>query len=224
MRATTPADDAALAVLLDQSYLNTIDFDAEDDHVDELRTWRQHDGADDDASVVALQGPRLVGACLIGRELGTPFLYEIAVLDECRRSGVARALLRRSLSVLGVRNEESISAWVTNGNDASEKLLTSDGFTPVTPPVERSIAIGYYRAAGAVREAVVPAGTVVAVTNDKGGPALWIIGTPSATEHVTVADTTVRVEHIGENDPRVSELAASAMPIRGAAWLLALRP
>src|SRR5207249_141936 len=73
MRATTQMDDPAIAALLRVSYVGTIDFDPDTDHVDELKRWRQLDEADDEASVLALSGGELVGASLIARELGTPF-------------------------------------------------------------------------------------------------------------------------------------------------------
>ena len=100
LRATTEMDDPALAALLTRSYVGTIDFDRDTDHVVELTTWRQIDGADDEASAVAVSGGVFVGASLIAREFGTPFLYEIVVAPEYRRSGIGRTLLTHSISLL----------------------------------------------------------------------------------------------------------------------------
>jgi hypothetical protein len=85
VRATTGMDDPAIAALLTATHVGTIDFDPDADSVDEVMTWRPVDDADDEASAVAVSGGEIVGASLVGRELGTPFLYEIVVAPQYRR-------------------------------------------------------------------------------------------------------------------------------------------
>ncbi len=224
IRNTTDSDDPSLARLLDLAYTDTIDHGLEADHGEELRTWRTVDGADDGASFVAVGADgSLAGACLIGRELGAPFLYEIVTHPDHRRSGLATALLAHSLQVLEVRGESMIAAWVTTGNTASENLLNAHGFCAVTPPVDATLGVGYYRAASALRHATVPGGAVVAATSTTEGPTLWVIDRDRATAEIEIAGTKVRIEYLGRDDARLSELAGTAMPIRGAAWLLRQR-
>lgn len=223
LRQTTAADDAALATLLDQAYVGTIDHDPEADHVGELETWRTVDGADDEASFVAHLDGELVGASLIGRELGAPFLYEIAVLEGGRGRGIARALLHASLDRLASRREPHIAAWVTMGNVGSESLLVGAGFVPVTPPVEPAAALGYYRAASAVRLIDPPKSAPLAATIDEHGPTLWVVGTAQPDQTVTVHDTQVVVRHLDADDEALNDVANLAMPLRGAAFLLARR-
>lgn len=222
-RPTTPADDRRLARLLDDAYLGTIDYDDAADHVAELETWRKIDGADDEASRLAIADGEVVGACLVGRELGAPFLYEIAVINKLRRHGLARALLDQALSALAVRGEPHIAAWVTDGNTASEALLSSAGFVQVTPAVEPAEALGYYRAAGTVRSVAPDPDVPLAVTVDEPGPVLWVIDGHRPSESVIVHDVTVSVRHLEPSSPEITELAARAMPLRGVAWLLSLR-
>lgn len=224
VRTTTPEDDRRLAQLLDVAYAGTIDDDPDHDHERELETWREVDGADDAASFVA--GPEagpLQAACLLGRDLGAPFLYEIVTHPSHRRSGLARWLLGRSLRVLQQRDEPLLAGWVTDGNLASEGLLGGLGFVPVTPPVVEALGIGFYRAAAATRRVELPAAAVLAATSTTDGPTLWIVDRPGPSSSVEVAGSSVRVCRIDADADEVAVLAETAMPIRGAAWLLAQR-
>ncbi|MGH9086456.1 MAG: GNAT family N-acetyltransferase [Acidimicrobiales bacterium] len=224
VRATTPRDDRLLAELLDIAYAGTIDDDPDHDHRKELETWREVDGADDAASfVVGPAGGPLRAACLLGRDLGAPFLYEIATHPTHRRSGLAGVLLRRSLRVLHERDEPLLAGWVTDGNLASEGLLGALGFVPVTPPVVEALGVGFYRAAAATRRVELPADAVLAATSTSDGPTLWIVDRPGPSTCVEVAGSSVRVCRIDVDDDQVGILAETAMPIRGAAWLLSRR-
>jgi GNAT superfamily N-acetyltransferase len=224
IRATTQMDDPAIAALLGASYVGTIDFDPDADHVDELMRWRQLDEADDEASVLALSDGELVGASLIARELGTPFLYEIVVAPQYRRGGIARALLARSISVLAHRGEEALSAWVTHGNRASESLLADLGFVCVTPPVNRFEAIRYYRAAGALGGVDQSGLYAVAVSVEDVGPTLWVFRRGGGADvTVDVRDMVVRIVSVDPDDPGLSEIASRSIPIKGAPWLLSRR-
>lgn len=222
LRPTSSDDDTALAALLDRAYVGTIDHDPDADHVVELETWRRVDGADDEASAVASDN-ELVGACLIGREFDAPFVYEIAVVEQFRRRGVARALLGRSLRVLAARPEPHLAAWVTAGNVGSETLLSKAGFLPVTPPVEGTEALGYYRAASAVEVVHPDPDSALAVTLEPDGPTLWIVDGEGQGDVVQIRNVEVTVRHITADSAHIPDLAARAMPLRHAAWLLSHR-
>lgn len=224
VRSTTTSDDLAIAELLDAAYLDTIDFDPDADHIGELETWRTQDGARDDASFVATdESGRLVGACLIGHELGAAFLYEIVTHPDARRRGIATHLLARSVATLTNGDDEHLAAWVSDGNTASEELLSANGFRTVTRPLGRDQALGLYRAAGAVRSIEPPDGARYAVTSDDGGPTLWVIKEQRDPASVEVNGTTVTVQFVDEDSADIPRLADQAMPINGAAWLLAHR-
>ena len=223
VRSTVPADDAALAALLDEAYEGTIDADRDADHAAEVRTWREVDFADDDASRVAVDGARLVATSMIGRELGAPFLYEIATSPSRRREGVARQLLAASMRVLADRGEPHLAAWVTAGNHASEHLLAGLGFTPVTAPFDRARALGIYRAAQAVQRVDVPTAAPLAVSSLPDGVTLWVIAHDAPSTSVDVGGVTVAVEGVSPTDGRIPTIAATAVPLRGASWLLAQR-
>ena len=223
LRSTFPIDDYLLAELLDRAYAGTIDHDPDADHDGELRTWRDVDGADDHASVVAHEHGEFIGACLIGRELGAPFLYEIAVTGQHRRRGLGRLLLDHALGVLESRGEAHLAAWVTDGNAASETLLAGAGFVPVTPPIEPSAALGYYRAAGAVCAVEPGADAPLAASLDDEGPTLWVIDGDHPSAVIAVRDVNVQVRHLDPTSPQLRQVASRAMPLRQAAWLLAQR-
>jgi GNAT superfamily N-acetyltransferase len=223
VRNTVPADDAALAALLDESYEGTIDADPDADHADEVRTWREVDFADDEASWVAVDGARLVATSMIGRELGAPFLYEIATSPSHRRTGVARRLLSASMRALADRGEPHLAAWVTAGNQPSERLLAGLGFTPVTAPLRRYRALGLYRAAQAVRQIDVPKDAPLAASSLPDGVTLWVIAHAGPSMKVDVGGVTVSVELVSPADDRIPTIAATSVPLRGASWLLAQR-
>ena len=225
VRSTTPQDDEPLARLLDDAYTGSDDVDDDTDHDEELRTWRAIDGADDDASRVAIVtgDDRPAAACLIGRELGAPFLYEVVTASAHRRRGLAAAVLRAALVELTARDPDLVAGWVTAGNEASERLLATHGFVPVTPPMREAQAIGLYRAARAVRELGVPGTAALAVASDDTGPTLYVVGETGPPSTVDVGGTSVRVERVGEGDPRVRTIADTAVPLRRAGWLLAHR-
>lgn len=219
VRPTTPADDALLVALLDAAYVGTIDADPDSDHDEELRTWRNVDGANDRASAVALVDGELVGACLIGAELGAPFLYEIVVAPHARRTGIGARLLATSIAVLSSETPDHLAAWVTHGNTASERLLAGAGFRAVTGPLDQPRALVVYRAARLLESLGVPAGRPVAIQLDVDPPILWILGEAGADRRHEVAGVEITVRSVAGDDPRVPQLAA-AVPLRGAAALL----
>ena len=131
-RSTTPADDAAIATLLAAAYLGTVDHQPEHAFDRELQIWRSVDHADDQASRLAFQGDDPVSVCLIGREFDLPLLYEIATDPAVKQNGVGRAVLMESMKALKATDETALLAWVTEGNAACERLLSSVGFVAAT--------------------------------------------------------------------------------------------
>ncbi|HEU5304355.1 MAG TPA: ribosomal protein S18-alanine N-acetyltransferase [Gemmatimonadales bacterium] len=81
--------------------------------------------------LVAHTGPRIAGY-LIGREVGgTGEVLNLAVSPDCRRRGVARALLRAGLALLRKRHVDEVFLEVRESNRSAQALYLSSGFRPV---------------------------------------------------------------------------------------------
>jgi hypothetical protein len=133
-------------------------------------------------------------------------------------------MLTSSLSHLASASHEACSGWVTFGNVASERLLGAAGFVPVTPPTYRRHGRLLYQGGLAVSQLELPATVVAGVAVDGERAVAWLIGEPTTTpSDVDVSGTTVSIQWITTEDPRLPELATSIMPVRGVASLLAAR-
>jgi GNAT superfamily N-acetyltransferase len=225
VRSTSPSDDRSLATLLEECYPGTVDFDPEHDFQKELGTWRNADHGDDTASVVGVVDGELVAACLVGYELGSPLIYEVAVAPQRRRTGTGNALLATSLTKLAERRPSLVAAWVTLGNFASEALFRSTRFVTVGPPVDVAAGVAHYRAGLAAEQVDVSDAVSLATDLAEDGHALlWVVAQePGAPVEVMIRGTPVTVVRIGRDDPRVPHVAHHAVPIAGAAWLFARR-
>src|SRR6266852_2655398 len=84
--------------------------------------------------LVALEGPRAVGACLANRiasvEHGGAVLFidELYVAPDARRRGVARALLNRLLADSRASGVRAIELEVDEGHEPARALYRSLGF------------------------------------------------------------------------------------------------
>jgi ribosomal-protein-alanine acetyltransferase len=75
---------------------------------------------------------RSIAGYLIGREVaGTGEVLNLAVAPDCRRRGVARALLRAGLTYLRKRRVEEVFLEVRESNQSAKALYLSSGFRPV---------------------------------------------------------------------------------------------
>jgi [ribosomal protein S18]-alanine N-acetyltransferase len=73
-----------------------------------------------------------IGGYLIGREVaGTGEVLNLAVAPDCRRRGVARALLRAGLVRLRKRRVQEVFLEVRESNQSAQALYLSSGFRPV---------------------------------------------------------------------------------------------
>ena len=81
-----------------------------------------------DASYVALEGDRIVGAILVTHWMGTPLVAELGVAKDRRRRGIGRALLVAASSRLAGRDESRLALYVTVGNEPAIRLYRSLGF------------------------------------------------------------------------------------------------
>jgi hypothetical protein len=61
------------------------------------------------------------------------------------------------------------------------------------------------------------------VSSDAKGVTLWVVEIDGPPVHVDISGTAVRVEFVSEQDPMVEVIAAEAVPLRRASWVLARR-
>ena len=84
-----------------------------------------------DASYVALEGGRIVGAILITHWMGMPLVAELGVSKDHRGKGLGRGLLQASMHRLAARDEPRLALYVTIGNDPAIALYRKMGFVQV---------------------------------------------------------------------------------------------
>jgi GNAT superfamily N-acetyltransferase len=84
-----------------------------------------------DASHVALEGDRIVGAILITHWMGMPLVAELGVAKDRRGRGLGRALLETAMGRLAGREEPRLALYVTLGNDPAIGLYRSIDFIQV---------------------------------------------------------------------------------------------
>ncbi len=81
-----------------------------------------------EASFVALDGERLVGAALVSHWMGAPMVTELGVAADRRRKGIANALLAAASTRLAALGEPRWALYVTVGNEAAIALYRVFGF------------------------------------------------------------------------------------------------
>ena len=79
-------------------------------------------------SFVALDGPRLVGACLCGHDLRRAAIYHLAVDASHRRSGLGRDLVSASLSALRRVGITKCNAFVFRKNPYAQRFWKQEGW------------------------------------------------------------------------------------------------
>ncbi|MGQ0797462.1 MAG: GNAT family N-acetyltransferase [Methanobacteriota archaeon] len=84
-----------------------------------------------DASFVALEGERLVGAVLTTHWMETPLVAELGVAKDRRGRGLGRALLQATFNRLVDRDMPRLALFVTVGNDPAVRLYERMGFSQV---------------------------------------------------------------------------------------------
>jgi len=84
-----------------------------------------------DASYVALEGDRIVGAILVTEWMGMPLVAELGVAKARRGQGVGRSLLEAVMNRLAGLDQPRLALYVTLGNDPAVSLYRSLGFAQV---------------------------------------------------------------------------------------------
>ncbi len=84
-----------------------------------------------EASIVAVDGGRVIGAILMSHWMGMPLIAELGVARERRGKGVGRGLLQAAATRLEALGEPRWALYVTLGNDGAIRLYESLGFAQV---------------------------------------------------------------------------------------------
>jgi len=136
MRAVTPGDAEALAVLMDDAYRGTIDAepgqDLDDARSEVAATFAGDYGAPmPEASVLAFEGDELVSAAIVTRFEEAPFVAFTMTRSSHKGRGLSRAVMTRSMRVLAGAGESHLDLIVTAGNDPAQRLYSSLGFITI---------------------------------------------------------------------------------------------
>jgi GNAT superfamily N-acetyltransferase len=125
-RPVVPADDAALADLVERAYAGTADehLGGNNDGAVEIASWRP--AAVPHASfVIAADG--LLAASLISQSEGELWLAYVITHPDHQNRGLGTAVVAASLAALNAH----VFAGLTDGNTPGEKLLARFGFSAV---------------------------------------------------------------------------------------------
>jgi len=123
------ADDAeALAELVLEGYLDTIDFEGEE--IDEARSAVTAFFADEpllDASMIAFVEGTAASAVLVVSLDGAPFISMVVAHPAHKRKGLATEVVTAACRQLAADGETEVTFAITDGNVASEALFAGLG-------------------------------------------------------------------------------------------------
>lgn len=144
-RRPTKDDHESLASLMLDAYIGTIDYDGEtiDDANQEVGSYFSGKPLLECSNLYFDQGI-LVSACLVAiyDDPRTPFVSYVMTRAKDKRTGLARRLLEASVCDLDRAGYKQVLAWITDGNEPSERLHRSLKFEPLESP-ERDIRPGF---------------------------------------------------------------------------------
>lgn len=129
LRNPTIEETEALAELMLDAYVNTIDYEGEDtdDALEEVN--RYFAGSPRlDCSWVYASGDILLAASLIGARGNTPIISYILTRTRWKGRGLGGYVVRQSLLSLQDSGFSEVVAGVTDGNTPSEKIMARFGF------------------------------------------------------------------------------------------------
>jgi predicted N-acetyltransferase YhbS len=128
IRPLGEADLEALAGLMLNAYVDTIDYADEDfdDALDEVRSFFEGTPLLEH-SFAAVIGDLVASAVLVSSVDGAPFIGYVMTLGDYKNQGLARRVLKEAVSSLAVSGHERVSLYITDGNRPSEALFRSIG-------------------------------------------------------------------------------------------------
>ena len=78
---------------------------------------------------VAEQGEKIVGVSLSGHDGRRGLIHHLAVVEDCRRQGIAAELLRHAEDSLKAEGINKIALFVFNRNEAGNAFWEKQGYT-----------------------------------------------------------------------------------------------
>jgi len=131
-RAPRPSDAAQLAHLMLDAYRGTCDDQGETINDARLEVARLFEGEYGDlipeCSEVVVREGHLVAATLVTMWKASPLIAFSMTHPECKRTGLARAGIRRCMEQLLSAGHHELRLVVTRGNTSAERLYESLGF------------------------------------------------------------------------------------------------
>lgn len=133
IRTVSPADLAALAGLMLNAYVGTIDYEDEnlDDATEEVRSFLDDDDSLLDRSYIVEDHRKIVSAVLVSMSQGRPFIGYVMTVPSHKKQGLARLVITHALQRLADDGHERVVLYITDGNTPSENLFRSVGAVQV---------------------------------------------------------------------------------------------
>ena len=133
VRHPTVDDAEALAALMLDAYLGTVDADGSetlDDVRAEVNGYFSAASGEPmvEHSFVALDREVPIAAVLVSRHEGMPLIAYAMTAANRKRQGLATALTARSVASLSAAGERRAHLWVTPGNESAERIYEGLGF------------------------------------------------------------------------------------------------
>lgn len=130
VRPPTTADRDALAQLMLDAYVGTIDYDGETifEAGAEVDGWFASTEPLPAQSLVAVEAGAIVSAVLLSRVDGVPLVAYLFTDPAWKGHGLGEGLMRALMASLAAAGDERVHLWVTAGNTPAERIYERLGF------------------------------------------------------------------------------------------------
>ncbi|MDH3249758.1 MAG: GNAT family N-acetyltransferase [Acidimicrobiia bacterium] len=127
-RSLRPSDRDALAQLMLDAYIGTIDYEGETlaDAIREVDDWLAGSPMLEHSMAIVLHDG-LVSAVLVMELDGAPSIAIVMTHPDEKKAGLGRSAVEASLASVRQAGHRRVALYITNGNVASERLFASVG-------------------------------------------------------------------------------------------------
>jgi len=134
-RPLGPTDRDAVARLMLDAYIGTIDYEGETiaEALDEVDSWLKGSPLLEHSYGAVVDG-RLVSAVLAMTLDEAPFIRSVMTDPGHKASGLGRIVTAASLKSMESAGYQRVVFYITEGNTPSERLFSSLGAHPITDP------------------------------------------------------------------------------------------
>ena len=128
-RPVTEEDRDGLAELMLDAYRGTIDYEGEtlEDAIHEVTRFLRDDDSMLEHSLAVEVDGALGSAVLVSMLRDEPFIGYVMTRRDHKRTGLARHLVAAALGGLAGAGHRRVTFYITDGNEASERLFASLG-------------------------------------------------------------------------------------------------